>query len=148
MSSKAELLNELIHHSYVKLRPSAVAGIGVFALRPIPKGCREMFSKPNPSDQWQLLTHQEVENLPAHARLLVENYCLFDEQHYYVPQQGFKSLDVSLFLNHSDTPNVQSIDDGNYFEALRDIMEGEELFIDYGTIVTGDGVSTQPQQDV
>lgn len=138
MNSKADLINELVNHSYVKLRPSAIAGIGVFALRRIPKGCRNMFSKPNPNDQWHLLTWKEVEELPAHARLLVENYCLFDEKHYYVPQQGFKAIDVSLFLNHSDSPNVISVDEGNYFETLRDIEEGEELFIDYGTIVEGD----------
>lgn len=148
MIDKAELLNELIYHSYVKLRPSPIAGIGVFALRPIPKGCRDMFSKPNSNDQWHLLTKKEVEDLPPHAQLLVENYCLFDELHYYVPQQGFKALDVSLFLNHSDTPNIKSIDEGNYFETLRDIDEGEELFIDYGTIVEGDGISTQPSTNV
>lgn len=135
MISKAELLQELIHFSYVKLRPSPIDGIGVFALRVIPKGCRDMFSKPNVDDKWHLLTWEEVESLPSHARILVENYCLFDEQHYHVPERGFKALDLSLFLNHSDTPNVKSVDDGNYFEALRDIAEGEELFIDYGTIV-------------
>jgi SET domain-containing protein len=138
MIDKTELLNELIQHSYVKLRPSSIAGIGVFALRPIPQGCRDMFSKPNANDHWHLLTKKEVEDLPAHARLLIENYCLFDALHYHVPQQGFKALDVSLFLNHADTPNIKSIDEGNYFEAIRDIAEGEELFIDYGTIVEGD----------
>ena len=138
MASKAELLHELIHGSYVKVGPSPIDGVGVFALRPIPKDCCDMFSAPNPNDQWHMLTWQEVESLPKHARVLVENYCLFDEQHYYVPHQGFKAIDVSLFLNHSDTPNIESINEGNYFRALRDIAEGEELLIDYGTIVEGD----------
>jgi len=138
MITKETLLNELSQHTYVMLRPSPVAGIGVFALRQIPKGCRDMFSKPDPNDQWITLSKKEVEALPAHAKHLVENYCLFDEDQYYVPEKGFKALDVSLFLNHSDTPNVISIDDGNYFEALREIAEGEELLIDYGTIVDGE----------
>jgi SET domain-containing protein len=128
------LLNEL-DNTYVMLRPSSVAGIGVFAIRPIPKGCRDMFSKPSPSEKWLTLTHEQVQALPEHARLLIENYCLYDELVYYVPQLGFKAVDVSLFLNHSETPNVQSIDDGNYFEAMRNITTGEELFLDYGTIV-------------
>jgi SET domain-containing protein len=138
MITKESLLNELSHHTYVMLRPSPVAGIGVFALRSIPKGCRDMFSKPDPNEQWLTLSKKEVEALPPHAKLLIENYCLFDEEQYYVPEKGFKALDVSLFLNHSDTPNVISIDDGNYFETLRDIAEGEELLIDYGTIVDGE----------
>jgi SET domain-containing protein len=27
------------------------------------------------------------------------------------------------------------VEDGKYFEAVRDIKAGEELFLDYGTIV-------------
>jgi SET domain-containing protein len=44
-------------------------------------------------------------------------------------------MDVSLFLNHSNEPNIISINDGDYFEAIRDIKSGEELVIDYGEIV-------------
>jgi SET domain-containing protein len=43
-----------------------------------------------------------------------------------------------VFLNHSDEPNLRSVNDGEYFESLRDILAGEELFIDYGSIVDGD----------
>ena len=138
MNAKAALINELVQHTYVMLRPSSVAGIGVFALRPIPKGCRDMFSKPGTGDEWISVNKEEVNELPNHAKQLIENYCLFDADKYYVPKKGFKEVDVSLFLNHSDTPNIISIDDGDYFEALRDIAEGEELLIDYGTIVDGE----------
>lgn len=133
--TKQELLTELCNNTYVMLRPSPIEGIGVFAIQNIAAGCREMFSKPDLTDQWITLSKHEVENLPQHARLLVENYCLFDKQHYYVPDYGFKKIDVSLFLNHSDTPNIISIQDGEYFEAIRDIEAGEELLIDYGGIV-------------
>ena len=47
-------------------------------------------------------------------------------------------MDVSLFLNHADTPNIISVNDGDYFEAIRDIKAGEELLIDYGGIVDGE----------
>ncbi|MBK7468236.1 MAG: SET domain-containing protein-lysine N-methyltransferase [Saprospiraceae bacterium] len=43
-------------------------------------------------------------------------------------------MDISLCLNHSDQPNLISIEDGAYFEAIRDIAANEELTIDYGTI--------------
>ena len=46
-------------------------------------------------------------------------------------------MDLAFYLNHSDTPNMVSVDDGAYFEAVRDIANGEELFIDYGTIGEG-----------
>lgn len=130
------LLHELRHRTYVALRPSPVAGIGVFAIRPIPHGCRELFSPPRGGDEgFVAVPRAEVEALPEHARHLVETYCLFDETHYHIPEDGFKRMDLVHFLNHSEEPNVRSIDDGAWFEAMRDILSGEELFVDYGTIV-------------
>ncbi|MEP7196862.1 MAG: SET domain-containing protein [Saprospiraceae bacterium] len=132
-TNKEKLLNELLHNSYVRLSPSAVHGIGVFAIKKIPKGCRNSFS--DEEGEWELLSFKEVETMPQFAKDLIENFCLFDQQHYYVPAKGFKSIDLSLFLNHSDQPNVASIDDGRYFIAMREILPGEELFVDYGTLV-------------
>ena len=119
------------------LRPSPIEGVGVFAVTDIPKGCRDMFSRPDPPEHWVAIPRADVESLPAHARFLVENYCLYDEHQYFVPEDGFKKMDLVCFLNHSDAPNVMSIADGNYFVALRDIASGEELLIDYGEIVDG-----------
>ena len=133
--SKEELLNELAANTWVMIKPSPIEGIGVFALRDIPKGCRSMFSKANEQEQWIPITKTEVETLPAHAKALIENYCLYDEAHYFVPDYGFKKMDLVNFLNHSDTPNVISINDGEFFEATRDIKQAEELLIDYGQIV-------------
>jgi SET domain-containing protein len=45
---------------------------------------------------------------------------------------------MALFLNHSATPNLISINDGEYFEAIRDIKAGEELVLDYGEIVANE----------
>jgi SET domain-containing protein len=133
--TKAALLHELAGNTWVMIRPSPIEGIGVFALQDIPKGCRNMFSKANDQEQWIPVTRAEVEKLPAHAKALIENYCLYDEENYFVPDYGFKKMDLVNFLNHSDTPNVISINDGEFFEAIRDIKQGEELLIDYGEIV-------------
>jgi SET domain-containing protein len=130
------LLRQLRHETYVMIRPSTVAGIGVFAIRNIPKGCRDIFTPPQDGDDgYVAVPRAEIEALPDHARHLVETYCLFDAGQYYVPENGFKQMDLVSFLNHSDTPNVRSIDDGAWFEALVDIAAGEELFVDYGTLV-------------
>ena len=136
--TKAALLEELTLHTYVMLKPSPVEGIGVFAITDIPRGCRQMFSKPDAAAEWITISKKEIELLPAHAQFLVGNYCLYDQDHYFVPAQGFKKIDLSLFLNHADNPNIISINDGDYFEAIRDIKAGEELLIDYGGIVDGE----------
>jgi SET domain-containing protein len=133
--NKEELLKELNDNIYVMLRPSPIEGIGVFAVQDIPRGCRDMFSKPGAADEWITVSKEEVDNLPPHSKFLVENYCLYDEVNYFIPDHGFKKMDLALFLNHADEPNIISINDGDYFEAIRDIKAGEELLVDYGKIV-------------
>jgi len=131
--TQEELLKELRDEIYVALKPSPVHGIGVFAIRDIPKGCRSVFS--NHNAQWIKLPIKEVEQLPEHSRDLVETYCLFDETHYYVPEYGFKIMDMVNYINHTPPPNIQSVNDGESFEALTDIPAGSELLVNYGHIV-------------
>ncbi|MBL7723105.1 MAG: SET domain-containing protein [Chitinophagaceae bacterium] len=131
--TKEELLKELSGETYAMLKPSPVHGIGVFAMQNIPKGCRTIFS--NNIGQWVRLSITEVEQLPSHSRNLVETYCLYDDDHYYVPDYGFKVMDMVNYLNHSSTPNIISVNHGEYFEALTDIPAGAELLVNYGEIV-------------
>jgi SET domain-containing protein len=135
--TKEELLHELSQETLVALKPSPVHGIGVFAIAPIPKGCKTIFSRNE--GHWIPVPIRDIEALPEHSRLLVETYCLYDDEHYFVPDYGFKIMDLVNYLNHSSTPNVVSVNDGEYFEALVDIPAGEELFVNYGTIVEVDG---------
>ena len=133
--TKEELLKDLRDETYVTLKASPIHGIGVFAIRDIPKGCNTFFS--NNMGEWIKLPISEVEMLPAHSKDLIETYCLYDDENYFVPDYGFKVMDLVNYLNHSNTPNIISVNDGIYFETLRDIKCGEELLIDYGEIVDG-----------
>lgn len=135
--TKEELLRELQHQTYAALKPSRVHGIGVFAIRDIPKGCRDIFSRN--VGEWIKLPIADVERLPEHSRALIETYCLYDEKDYYVPDYGFKLMDLVNYLNHSSTPNIASVNDGEYFEALVDIPAGAELLVNYGDIVDVEG---------
>jgi len=105
MTKKDKLLKDLHHHTFAMLKPSPLHGIGVFAVTAIKKGEQKIFS-----------SHEA-------------------ETHYYIPEYGFKVFDLAVYLNHSEQPNLISINDGEFFEAVRDIEAGEELLIDYGTIV-------------
>jgi len=138
MITKEKLLQELAYNTFVMLRASPVGGVGVFAIREIQKGCRSMFSNTDADEKWIKISKQEMAALPTYAQDIIVNYCLFDEDAYFVPEKGFKKMDLSYYLNHSDNPNLVSINEGEYFEAVRDIKVNEELFLDYGTIVEGD----------
>ena len=130
-----QLLQQLQHDTYIMLKASPIHGIGVFAIRDIPKGCRTVFS--NGVGEWKKLPIDEVEKLPEAVRSLVETYCLYDEKYYFVPDYGFKLMDLALYLNHSDTPNLISVNEGEFFETIRDIKEGEVLLVNYNTIADG-----------
>jgi len=134
--NKEALLKELASSTYVMIKPSPLHGIGVFAIRDIPKGTSNIFSKG--VGDWIKVSKEEVDGLPQHSKDLIENHCLFDEDFYFIPDYGFKLVDLVIYLNHSETPNVISLNDGEEFEAIRDIANGEELLVDYGTIVECD----------
>ena len=135
--TKEELLHELAHETWIGLKPSPVHGIGVFALRDIPRGCRSLFSRN--VGEWIRLPIADVEKLPDHSRSLIETYCLYDDENYYVPDYGFKVMDLVNYLNHSSEPNIVSVNDGEYFETIKDIAAGEELLVNYGEIVEVEG---------
>jgi SET domain-containing protein len=136
MTKKDKLLQQLHHHTFAMLKPSPLHGIGVFAITEIKMGERKIFS--DYECDWIEVSKEEVDALPQHARDLVENHCLFNETHYYIPEYGFKIFDLAVYLNHSEQPNLISINDGEFFEAIRDINVGEELLVDYGTIVNSE----------
>ena len=135
--TKEELLHELKNETFAALKSSPIHGIGVFAVCDIPKGCKTVFSKD--TGRWIKLSMAEVEQLPAHAKEFIETYYLYDETHYFIPDHGCKVMDMANYLNHSNTPNIISVLDGEYFETTRDIATGEELVIDYGKIADGVG---------
>lgn len=135
--TREQLLFELQHDNFVMLRSSPVHGIGVFAIKDIKKGCRTIFSKG--VGEWIKLSYADVEQLPAHSRQHIETYCLYDDENYFVPDYGFKVVDLVLYLNHSSEPNIISLNEGEQFEALRDIKTGEELLVNYESLAVVEG---------
>ena len=59
----------------------------------------------------------------------------------YRPEAESGSFYVLLKFNDDNTVNIKTdlgSNDGEFFEAIRDIKKGEELVIDYGGIVDGE----------
>ena len=97
---KKKLLAELQHNTSIMLKPSPVAGIGVFALTDIKKGQRNIFS--SDKSKWVKISRKKVAKLPLHSRELIENFCLYDAENYFIPEYGFKMIELVIFLNHFD----------------------------------------------
>ena len=114
---------------YTRLRPSKIHGIGVFAIRPIPKDAY-IFTGDNSKMVW--VNKKYVEKLDPEIRRLYGDFCVINGDRYHCPD-NFNNLNVGWYLNESrDNPNVRC-DENLDFYALRDIEVDEELMVDYST---------------
>lgn len=122
---------ESLKDVYCRLAPTA-HGVGVIAIRAIPKGV-DPFKNCDPNGDVLEIPEAEFEQFaaPEEAKELVRDFCALQDGVYYVPTYGIDSIDKSYFLNHSDTPNMETLNRGETFVAARDILPGEELTADY-----------------
>ena len=113
---------------YCHLGVSAVHGIGVFAIRQIPKGVEPLRSLVRFDDI--KFTHKEIKKLPPGVRHEIKMFCYYDDEHVHIPRIGLNAANLSVYLNHSKTPNVKFKKNGELV-SLRAIKKGEELLMDY-----------------
>ena len=64
--NKEALLKQLAESTYVMIKASPIHGIGVFAIRDIPKGTQDIFSQG--IGDWIQVSKEEVNALPKHSR--------------------------------------------------------------------------------
>jgi SET domain-containing protein len=129
-SVKKELLKEL-KNTYCRLQPSAIEGVGVFAIRPIPAGTNPFKVK---KQKWIKFQLAELRGLDKQILKMVDDFFVIEKDgSVYIPDQAINGMNISFFLNNSKKPNVETIDDGETFRTLRDIKAGEELAVAYAT---------------
>jgi SET domain-containing protein len=113
---------------YTRLKPSKIHGVGVFAIRDIPKG-RYVFTDDDEPIVW--IEKQSIESLPEELKQFYKDFAIIKGGKYGCPK-SFDALTTAWYLNHSDIPNV-AVDKEYRFYALRDIKAGEELTTNYHT---------------
>jgi SET domain-containing protein len=110
------------------LAPSTVAGVGVFARHDIKKEMKlRLFSD---EDSRFIPYNSPILNSPL-AKSFCERYCVRNNDGYHCPRD-FGQMEIGWYLNHSTAPNAYHRD--YIYYALRDIKQGEEVLIDYGTL--------------
>ena len=127
-SKKKKLLQHLRTEVFCRLGVSPVHGIGVFAIRDIPKGVKPLKSRLKLHEI--KFNHAEVSSLPSQVRKELDMFCYYDKHHMLIPAIGLNSMNMSVYLNHSKSANVKMRKDGVLI-ALRDIKSDEELVMDY-----------------
>lgn len=140
---KTLFLNKLIDVTYCRIGISKISGVGVIAIRDIPNETNPFgyikFKCNSNYNQNIKVTLDDIYILPDEIKKLVFDFIIPDKYGaYYLPSDGFNSMDISFYLNHSDNPNLIKTDHGcEYygFKTIRDIKKGEELIIDYENYV-------------
>jgi len=127
-----EFTDDLAKNVYCRLGVSTINGLGVIAIRPIPKGIDPMKEKRALEFMEVAVRDIEVrEDIPDTVKQLVKDMCPENDGVYEVPNASLNEIGLSFYLNHSPSPNMEERD--GYFFTLRDIEPGEELTVDYGT---------------
>ncbi len=115
---------------FTRLRPSRRGGVGVFAIRNIPKSA-QIFYGDNDRIVW--VSKRKLKRLSPELRRLYGDFSIIkDRGETYGCPVNFNGLTVPWYLNSSSRPNV-GCDKRYRFFALRDIKSGEELTVTYNT---------------
>lgn len=126
--TKKEILQHLQSDVYCKIGVSKTHGVGVFAIREIPKGAMPLRSLRRLKEfEFPI---KELKKLPREVKKQVEVFCFVEDGVASIPSIGLNSFDMAVYLNHSKKPNLRFKRNGS-LEALKRIRKGEELFIDY-----------------
>jgi SET domain-containing protein len=127
-----------LHNTYVRIMPSKIHGVGLFAIKDIPKGICP-FEYPNSKcgiNKFTRIHKDKLEGIDKGVIKILDDFLGIDEKGYYdIPTDGLNSLDVSFYMNFSKKPNIDitSFKECKFavFITNRNIKKGEELFINY-----------------
>jgi len=134
--TKKEIIQDLEKNIYCRIRPSRIHGVGVFAIRRIPKGAYPLVSIRDvpviPIPEKEILNNKKI---PGAVKTMVRAFYARQNGNLCFPAHSFNQIDISYFLNHSKHPNLEATDVGDdiLFRAIRTIRPGEELTADYST---------------
>ncbi len=104
------------------------AGVGVIAIKDVKKGTLIFYGDEESKIVW--IKEKEVQKLPPKIRKLYNDFGIFEKGKIGCPA-NFNQLTPSWYLNEDKkSPNVKCDKKYNFW-ALRDIKEGEELFVNY-----------------
>jgi SET domain-containing protein len=136
MVTKNRLLKHLKNDIYCRIGVSKVHGVGVIAIKDIPKGTIPFATLSKEKEEIITLTKDEIKDIHPNVRAILQDFFGDKKSNVYdVYAYGPNYINISFYLNHSDKPNIDVIEDteNNYFRFVtnRIIKKGEELFINY-----------------
>lgn len=120
------IIDSINIHAKSKLAPSLVCdGVGVFAITEIPSGF--ILFEDVTSDS-NYISFNDIHDTKIANHL--KSMCNSDEFGIYL-SRSYNNINMSYYINHSDSPNVYHDLVADKYIAIRDITPGEELTCKY-----------------
>jgi len=131
--AKLKILKNL-KNTYCRLGSSKIEGVGVFAIRDIPKSKNPFSGIEN--SKYHNFNIDELKKLDKGVFKMVEDFFVIEnDKTVNITENALDGMDISFFVNHSEKPNLkiyESAENDSYsFKTLRKIKKGEELTISY-----------------
>lgn len=125
---KKEIINSIINNCNVRLKPSKVCdGVGVFSIKPIEKG-EVLFKDVTPDVTY--IEFSELNGVDETTFHYLKTMCNSDDKGIYL-SRTINNINVSYFINHSDTPNVEHDLELDVYKVIKKIDIDEELVCTY-----------------
>jgi len=133
MDQKRKKILHNLKNTYCRLKPSRIAGVGIFAVFNLPKGINPFVGSPKP--KWYEFTMKELKGLNKEVIKMIDDFFVIEKDGtVYIPETGLNGMDMSFFPNHSKKPNLKAVYNKNQeieFRTNRKIKKGEELTANY-----------------
>jgi SET domain-containing protein len=119
---------------YVRLKPSKIHGVGVFAICNIKKGTNLFPFGDKERILW--LGKKQISRVRGEHRKLYDQFSVRMGDMFGVPEH-FSRIVIAWYMNHSFKPNA-FVDQDYRAIAARNIKKGEEITINYLTFTDMD----------
>lgn len=129
--NKERLLKQMREDVFTRIGRSSVNGVGVIAIRVIPKGINPFRGDTRRYGHVRISLN-ELETVQPAVSKFVRDFCILRNGYYMVPSIGIEEITKDWYLNHSKNPNMRATRNGS-FRAIKNIKVGEELTVDYRT---------------
>ena len=124
----SSIANSILNDCYVQLKPSKVCnGVGIFALRTIPKNT-VLFTDVEPDSN--LITWESLEGIDEQVLQYLNSICNTSEKGVYL-NRTVNNINVTYYVNHSEQPNLFHDKALDRFITLMEIQPGQELLCTY-----------------
>jgi len=133
---KEKLAIKRLDQVYCRLKPSPIHGIGVFAIKTIPKGVNP-FKNSYQAQEAVLVSKKKIKQCDEVMKLL-DDYHPSNGNSMQIVSNFPNQLIWTNYINYSTSPNLQLFEDSEW-KTLRDIEVGEELLENPKNLFNEDG---------